>query len=274
MSRIGQSLAKYVTSNRVWRSIFRSESPVTERGQSESVFHNVWLHLHPVKMRKDALRFAHTFCLGGLSFFLFLVLVITGLPLMFYYVPSTEHAYDNMKDVDDLLTLARVDSGDVLLNMEIVDLDEIIQASCRQYEILATALGCDLVVKSSGRSIVRGDRGKLMQLVGNLLDNAIKYTPKGGQVEITLRPGGSGFFISVTDTGTGIAADDLPRIFERFYKGKSSRSKYARGSGLGLSICKWIAEAHGGRIEAKSQIGKGSTFTVWSPGPELTAEKD
>ncbi|MBI2842356.1 MAG: cytochrome b N-terminal domain-containing protein [Armatimonadetes bacterium] len=100
MGQIVRSLGKYVTRNRVWKSVFRSESPVTERGQSESVFHNLWLHIHPVKVRKDALKINHTFCLGGLTLLLFLVLVITGVPLMFYYVPSVERAYDNMKDLE------------------------------------------------------------------------------------------------------------------------------------------------------------------------------
>ncbi|MDO8586375.1 MAG: selenite/tellurite reduction operon b-type cytochrome ExtP [Armatimonadota bacterium] len=100
MTEIIRLLSRFITGNRVWKSVFRAESPVTERGQSESIFHNVWLHIYPVKVRKDALRFTYTFCLGGVSFLLFLLLIITGVPLMFYYVPSVEQAYGSMKDLE------------------------------------------------------------------------------------------------------------------------------------------------------------------------------
>ncbi len=99
MSRFIQSLAKYVTDNRIWKSVFRTETPDTERGQSETVFHNLWLHIHPVKVSRDALKFTHTFCLGGVSLLLFIILTVTGILLMFYYVPSIERAYGDMKDL-------------------------------------------------------------------------------------------------------------------------------------------------------------------------------
>jgi signal transduction histidine kinase len=168
--------------------------------------------------------------------------------------------------VDRLLTLARIDSGEAVLEMATVDLDEVVQAACRQYEALARARGCKLVVRSASQSAVRGDKQKLMELVGNLLDNSVKYSPTGGSIEVTLSTRNRGFVISVTDTGAGIGSEDLPRVFERFYRGQNSRTRHVRGSGLGLSICKWIAEAHGGRIEVRSLIGKGSTFAVWLPG--------
>lgn len=104
MARFIRSLSDFLTSNRVWRSIFRLEFPSTERGKSEVVVSNLLLHLHPVKVRKDALRFTYTFCLGGMSFFLFLILVVTGIFLMFYYVPSVGQAYSSMKDLENVVS--------------------------------------------------------------------------------------------------------------------------------------------------------------------------
>ncbi|MDO8586371.1 MAG: heavy metal sensor histidine kinase [Armatimonadota bacterium] len=177
------------------------------------------------------------------------------------------------KIVDRLLTLARIDSGEAVLEMATVDLDETLRAACRQYEPLARARGCELVVRSASQSTVRGDKQRLMELVGNLLDNSIKYSPTGGSIEVTLSPRNHGFVISVTDMGVGIASKDLPRVFERFYRGQNSRTRHVQGSGLGLSICKWIAETHGGRIEVRSQIGKGSTFAVWLPSLAADVER-
>jgi signal transduction histidine kinase len=97
------------------------------------------------------------------------------------------------------------------------------------------------------------------------MDNAIKYTPSGGQVTLSFGREGDWVRVSVADTGIGIPAKDLPHIFDRFYRVDKARSREKGGTGLGLAICKWIAEAHGGRIEVQSQVGKGSTFTVWLP---------
>lgn len=115
--------------------------------------------------------------------------------------------------------------------------------------------------------IARGDEQSLTDLISVLLDNAIKYSPDGGVVNIKVKKSGKDALISVTDKGIGIKAEDLPRIFERFYRTDSSRSKSSAGGyGLGLSIAKKIADIHGGFIEVKSTPGKGSTFTVRLPG--------
>jgi two-component system sensor histidine kinase BaeS len=120
-----------------------------------------------------------------------------------------------------------------------------------------------------------GDEGRLRQLFLNLVTNAIKYTPKGGRVELSLSRRLDGIAFAVRDTGVGISAADLPHIFERFWRADRSRSRASAqsGFGLGLPIGSWIAHAHGGTLTAASKLGKGSTFTVTLPlgdGGELT----
>jgi signal transduction histidine kinase len=105
------------------------------------------------------------------------------------------------------------------------------------------------------------------QLVLNLLTNAVKYTPRGGQVSVELHQADGRVVIAVTDTGVGIAPGDLPHIFDRFWRADTARTRTGErpGAGLGLAICKWIAEAHGGTIEVHSRPGRGSRFTVTLP---------
>jgi signal transduction histidine kinase len=123
---------------------------------------------------------------------------------------------------------------------------------------------------------VIGDADRLKQLFLNLMDNAIKYTPSGGTVTVSFAREGDWVRVAVADTGVGIPAQDLPRIFDRFYRVDKARSRdpssfdsrsggSGGGTGLGLAICKWIVDAHGGRIQAQSEVGKGSTFTVFLP---------
>jgi signal transduction histidine kinase len=114
------------------------------------------------------------------------------------------------------------------------------------------------------QALVAGDVERLRQLLLNLVDNALKYTPDGGQIILDLRRSDGWVNIQVIDSGMGIAPEDLPHIFERFYRADRSRRRRA-GSGLGLSIGQWIAQAHGGRIEVRSAPGEGSIFTVWLP---------
>ena len=110
-----------------------------------------------------------------------------------------------------------------------------------------------------------GDAGWLERLLLNLLDNALKYTPAGGSIGVSVGCVGDRARVDVHDTGTGISADALPRIFERFYRVDPARSSAVEGAGLGLSLAKWIVDRHDGRIEVESVPGTGSTFTVWLP---------
>jgi len=113
--------------------------------------------------------------------------------------------------------------------------------------------------------IVHADATQLVQLVGNLLDNAVKYTPAGGRVDVTAAQTDGGVTISVRDTGIGIPHGEVDRIFERFYRVDKARSRRLGGTGLGLAIVKGIVEAHGGAISVETELGKGSTFTVVLP---------
>jgi len=118
---------------------------------------------------------------------------------------------------------------------------------------------------TSGLPKVRADREKLAQIVMNLIENAIKFNKAGGQVKITAEPNGKELRVRVEDTGRGIAAEDLPRVFERFYRGNKDRSHEIPGTGLGLAIVKHLVEAHHGTVSVQSAAGQGSTFQFTLP---------
>jgi heavy metal sensor kinase len=164
--------------------------------------------------------------------------------------------------VNDLLLLAQVDAG-LKLHRQPVELDTLLLDVYRQAQMMAQ----DKVTVRLGaedQALVMGDGDRLRQLLLNLVDNALKYTPAGGQVRLTLLRSEGWVQVGVADTGIGISAEDLPHIFERHYRADRSRGP-SGGHGLGLAIVQWIAKAHGGRIEVTSELGKGSTFTLWLP---------
>jgi signal transduction histidine kinase len=113
--------------------------------------------------------------------------------------------------------------------------------------------------------IVRGSRKDLALLLRNLLDNAIRYSSRGGHAEVSVSGADGRAVLSVRDDGMGISTRDLPRVFERFYRVDKARSRGTGGTGLGLAIVKHVAERHGGRVEAESELGRGSTFRVILP---------
>lgn len=164
--------------------------------------------------------------------------------------------------VADLLTLARADAGHRLERRRVA-LDTLLLEVYHQEKRLAH--GVRLTLGDLEQVEVDGDPDRLKQLLLNLVDNALRYTPEGGQVTLALTQRHGWALMRVADTGVGVPADQLSRIFERFYRGDHPRSRRAGGTGLGLSICQWIAEAHGGRIEVESGVGIGSTFTVLLP---------
>jgi len=164
--------------------------------------------------------------------------------------------------VTDLLTLAQADAG-VPLAQEIVELDALLLDVYRQTRDQAPHLTVRL--GHEDQAPVSGDPDRLRQLLLNLADNAVKYTPAGGTVTLSLWHEDRWVRVAVRDTGIGIAPEELPHVFERFYRADKSRSRAAGGTGLGLAIAQWIAQAHGGRIEVESTLGAGSTFTVWLP---------
>jgi len=169
------------------------------------------------------------------------------------------------KVVDQLLTLARADSGKEQLSFEEIDLSELLAGVAAHAEILCRDKGLEFYSDRMETILVSGDRAKLRELFLNLLDNAIRYSPDGGKISLTLRRAEEMAVISIADTGIGISEEDIPHIFERFYRVDKARSRVENGVGLGLAICKYIAEIHGGRIEVISRLGEGSTFSVWLP---------
>ena len=164
--------------------------------------------------------------------------------------------------VADLLALARADAG-VHLERRPVELDRLLLETYREARYLAR--GVEVRLGEEDQVQVLGDADRLKQLLLNLVDNSLKYTPPGGAVTLSLYREGPWACLAVVDTGAGISAEELPHVFERFYRGKEAGRR--GGMGLGLSIARWIAEEHGGQITVESQEGKGSTFTAWLPLP-------
>jgi heavy metal sensor kinase len=167
--------------------------------------------------------------------------------------------------IDKLLTLARADAGKEQWNFAEVDLGKLVSNLSTDIEILCQEKGLSFQLGETQDLVVKGDEARLRELFMNLVDNAIRYTPAPGTVSVSLRRKGQMAVFTITDTGIGIPAKDIPFIFERFYRVDKSRSRTEGGSGLGLAICQHIVEAHGGKIEVESQVGAGSTFSVWLP---------
>ncbi|WP_394219843.1 HAMP domain-containing sensor histidine kinase [Thermoanaerobacter kivui] len=176
-----------------------------------------------------------------------------------------EEAKHMSKLVHDLLFLARSDSNAEKLTIENLNFSELIEGIVNELAPLAENNGLILKIIKNDPSYIRGDQTRIIQLFYNLIDNAIKYTPAGGKVEISVENAGKFIKTSIKDTGIGIPEEHLPHIFERFYRVDKARTRKSGGSGLGLSICQWIVNAHGGKIEVESCEGKGATFVVWLP---------
>jgi len=168
--------------------------------------------------------------------------------------------------VADLLLMAQADAG-MQLKMVPVELDTLLLEVFRQARTIAAgrARGQPVNVRlgHEDQAVVEGDPDRLRQLLLNLVDNALKYSPPGGTVTLSLFREQDGVRVCVQDSGPGIPPEVLPHIFERFYRGPQQEEH--KGAGLGLAIARWIAEAHGGRLTAESSPGQGSTFTLWLP---------
>jgi heavy metal sensor kinase len=167
--------------------------------------------------------------------------------------------------VSDLLALARADEGQTALEREVVRLDRLAAEVAATLEPLAAEHAIALKVQPLEPVTVRGDEARLMQAVINLLENALSYTNTGGAVTLSVVADKAHAILIVRDTGIGIAPEHLPHLFERFYRADPARSRSPGGNGLGLAIVQWVIEAHGGTIAVKSQVGQGSTFTVFLP---------
>jgi heavy metal sensor kinase len=167
--------------------------------------------------------------------------------------------------VEGLLLLARADRGVLRLDLTPVKLPELLEEVGEQIRLLAQKQGVSLNYGVVEPAFLQGDREHLKRLLLNLTDNAIKYTPAGGGVTLSLRYDGKWAHWGISDTGMGLTEDEQDQIFNRFYRAAGARSQRGGGAGLGLSIAQSIAVAHGGRIELESTPGQGSTFAVSLP---------
>lgn len=166
--------------------------------------------------------------------------------------------------IDDLRTLSLADAGELTLNFQAVTPRDLLDRAAAAHRAQAEQLGITLQVDAvPDLPPVWGDPERLAQVLGNLVSNAMRYTPQGGRITFSARQHADGIHIMVQDTGTGIAPADLPHIFNRFYRGDDSRETDERESGLGLAIAKSLVEAHGGSISVFSALGEGSTFVVY-----------
>lgn len=165
--------------------------------------------------------------------------------------------------VTELLDLSRIESGAITLEPEPVDVPALVAEAVALFQQQVEAADVSVVVPEGPGPIVDADRGALLRIMSNLLDNALKFGPPGSTITIRAADEDGLVVISVSDQGPGIPSQDLPRVFERFYKGEPSRT--GEGVGLGLAIVKHLARAHGGTVEVASEPGKGATFTVKLP---------
>jgi heavy metal sensor kinase len=175
--------------------------------------------------------------------------------------------------VGQLLTLARAEAGELSVAHEPVQLAELCRSVVDSMEPVAQAKDVSLTFECSQQAEIVGDAGWLERLVLNLVDNALKFTPSGGAVTLSLRVEDRTARLAVRDTGGGIPADALPHVFARFYRADEARSRSQDGAGLGLSLVKWIVEGHEGTIGVTSRQGHGTTFTVRLPIGPSTVDK-
>ncbi len=166
--------------------------------------------------------------------------------------------------VENLLMLARADAG-TPLTMVPVDVEELVAEVGARIAPRAREREVQLTVMVGRCEPVAGDALRLTQLLLNLLDNALRHTPSGGQVALSLESIADGAIVRVADSGEGIAAEHLPHLFERFYRADAARGRSEGGTGLGLAICDWIARAHGGRLTVESIPAQGTTVSLWLP---------
>ena len=175
------------------------------------------------------------------------------------------------KVLEDLFVLSRSDENQVLLNYKRMDLRDLVEEVCRHAEILAEEKDISIVIAFLEQVKINGDEVRLRQMVWNILHNGIKYTQPGGELKVSLLEESGFALLSIQDTGIGIPEKDLPFIFDRFYRVDKARSKDEGGSGLGLSICRHIAEAHKGKIKVESKPGLGTRFKIHIPSTGLEA---
>jgi two-component system phosphate regulon sensor histidine kinase PhoR len=164
--------------------------------------------------------------------------------------------------VEGLLALSRLDAGESRAEWVRFDLAELAASTADQMSLLAEDKNISVLCESCADVVVEGDRARMKQVVVNLLDNAIKYTPNGGRVRLRIAREGDEAVLEIADDGIGIPEQSLPHVFKRFYRVDGSRSRDQGGAGLGLSIVESICSAHGAQVEVTSTLGEGSRFRI------------
>jgi signal transduction histidine kinase len=165
--------------------------------------------------------------------------------------------------LNTLMDISEAETGTMALRREPTNLTDLVRQTVEMYEDLADERGVTIESAAAPELVADVDRNRLRQVLANLLDNAVKYTPPGGRVEIRAGREGGTVVVQVKDTGAGIPPDELPRIWDRLYRGDKSRS--TRGLGLGLSLVRAIVRAHGGDVSVESAPGQGSEFVIRLP---------
>ena len=190
------------------------------------------------------------------------------------YEPTQEHLNATLDEtrllsrlVEDLRTLSLAEAGQLPLHLETVDVSELLADVCTSFSGQTEAAGIELRAESTASPLrVTADFSRLDQVLSNLMSNAIRHTPPGGTILLHAAPIEGGVRIAVQDTGEGIPPEDLPYIFDRFWRGDRARTRGSgAGSGLGLAIARQLVRAHGGRIAVESAVGEGTTFTLELP---------
>jgi heavy metal sensor kinase len=167
--------------------------------------------------------------------------------------------------IEDLLLIAKSDSKEMIIEKRNINLKDILCELCEQLCMFAENKDVTLNCSDMDDLMIMADPLRVRQVFVNIIENAIKYNVQGGSVNVSLHELEKGIVVEVRDTGIGIRKEDSGKIFDRFYRADKSRKREIGGAGLGLSICKWIIEGHGGHIVVDSQFGKGSIFKIWLP---------
>ena len=169
------------------------------------------------------------------------------------------------KVLEDLFLLSKSDENQIALDLELVDLKSLVEEVCKHAEIIASEKHIKISIAYIESVEVYGDPVRLRQMIWNVVVNGIKYTQPDGEVKISIQNKGDSVLIVVQDNGIGISEEDLPLVFNRFYRVDKARSRQEGGTGLGLSICKYIVGAHKGSIKIESKLGKGTKFKITLP---------
>ncbi|HEY8631400.1 MAG TPA: HAMP domain-containing sensor histidine kinase [Gaiellaceae bacterium] len=182
------------------------------------------------------------------------------------YLEIVDHSAARLlKLMDNLLLVAQIEAGALEIRAGELDLAAVARKAVNEAQACAAAKGIALTSGTDAVALVHADKGRMFQVFDNLVSNAIKFTPEGGDVRVSVAGAGGMVRLEVVDTGIGIAADDQPRLFERFFRTSTVAEQQLPGTGLGLYIVRAIVEAHGGSITVRSELGEGTSFSVALP---------